>query len=41
MAMAGHGGEFAVGSSGALCYHRFHQHCESHMFLSTMNHRFL
>lgn len=29
MAMAGHGGEPAVGSSGALYHYRSHQHCES------------
>lgn len=33
MAMARHGGEFAVRSSGALCHHRYHQHCEYCMFL--------
>lgn len=28
MAMAEHGREFAVGSSGALCHHRSHQYCQ-------------
>lgn len=30
MAMAEHGGEFAISSPGALCRYRSHQYCETY-----------